>query len=63
VQTPTLTLFGPGEPERYHPWGPHAAWLAQPEGDIGRLAVAEVRAALLALLEQRAMAGLPAAEC
>ena len=28
VDTPSFTLFGPGNPERYHPWGPRAAWIA-----------------------------------
>jgi ADP-heptose:LPS heptosyltransferase len=50
--TPTLTLFGPGEPERYRPWGPGAHWLAQPGGDITRLGVAEVCAALVAHLDR-----------
>lgn len=37
VGVPTLTLFGPGEPERYHPWGEHARWLVSPETDLGKL--------------------------
>lgn len=37
VGTPTLTLFGPGEPQRYHPWGGHARWLISPENDLGKL--------------------------
>lgn len=35
--TPTLTLFGPGDPERYHPWAPGAQWLVAPGGEIARL--------------------------
>lgn len=34
---PTLTLFGPGDPERYHPWGAGAQWLCAPERDLKRL--------------------------
>lgn len=37
VGTPTLTLFGPGEPERYHPWGEQARWLTSPHSDLGQL--------------------------
>ncbi len=29
--TPTLGLFGPSHPRRYHPWGPKAAFLRTPE--------------------------------
>lgn len=44
VGTPTLTLFGPGQPERYHPWGGQARWLVGVDEDLGTLtaeAVAE----------------------
>ncbi len=27
VGTPTLIVFGPGQPERYHPWGRYATWV------------------------------------
>lgn len=30
VNTPSLTLFGPGRPERYRPWGPRAAVVLAP---------------------------------
>ncbi|HEY9199516.1 MAG TPA: glycosyltransferase family 9 protein [Gammaproteobacteria bacterium] len=42
VGTPTLTLFGPGQPERYHPWGEHAHWLTSPEDDLGKLSAEAV---------------------
>ncbi len=42
VGTPTLTLFGPGQPERYHPWGAHARWLTSPENDLNQLSVSAV---------------------
>lgn len=57
MQAPTLTLFGPGDPVRYHPWGPHAAWLVQPQADLCRLAVADVVAALADLLRGRVATG------
>ncbi len=42
VQTPTLTLFGVGDPARYRPWGLGAAWLVGPDRDLNRLAVTDV---------------------
>ena len=42
VGTPTLTLFGPGQPERYQPWGKHAHWLANAEKDLTRLSAERV---------------------
>ena len=35
----SFTLFGPGYPERYHPWGPRAAWLVAPDSDIENIPV------------------------
>ena len=32
--TPTLTVFGPGDPARYHPWHPQACWVQSDSGDI-----------------------------
>ncbi len=34
VNTPSFTLFGPGSPQRYRPWGPRAAWLTAPDSNI-----------------------------
>ena len=42
VGTPTLTLFGPGQPERYRPWGEHAYWLTNAEKDLNRLSAEQV---------------------
>ena len=39
VNTPSFTLFGPGHPERYHPWGPRAAWYATPDLNIDSIPV------------------------
>jgi len=42
VGTPTLTLFGPGRPERYHPWGEHSRWLRGAGQDLNQLEVGTV---------------------
>jgi ADP-heptose:LPS heptosyltransferase len=34
VGTPTLTVFGPGQPERYHPWGKHSYWEIAPNNKL-----------------------------
>ena len=39
VNTPSFTLFGPGHPERYHPWGALAAWCTAPDCNIGSISV------------------------
>jgi len=44
--TPTLTLFGPGDPARYHPWHPRARWLQSDSGNIADIPVEEVAAAI-----------------
>jgi len=48
VGTPTLTLFGPGDPARYRPWGAGAAWLEAPGRDLDRLRADTVAAKLRA---------------
>lgn len=50
VGTPTLTLFGPGEPERYHPWSPTNRYLVQPQRDLARLEVDSVLPVALELV-------------
>jgi heptosyltransferase-3 len=52
VGTPTLTVFGPGEPERYHPWGERANWLSAPEGKLAALSPERVAEHLRAHLEK-----------
>ncbi len=42
VGVPSLTLFGPGRPTRYRPWGDHAEILVAPDLDLERLTPAEV---------------------
>lgn len=50
VGTPTLTVFGPGEPLRYHPWSARARWLTAPANDLSQLDVVRVAEQLNALL-------------
>lgn len=47
---PTVTVFGPGRPARYRPWGPRTRVVLAPERDLARLDAATVAAALSALL-------------
>jgi ADP-heptose:LPS heptosyltransferase len=49
---PTLTLFGPGEPLRYHPWNSRGRWLQSPNRDIRALPVSHVADALKELLRE-----------
>lgn len=42
LATPSFILFGPGHPERYHPWGPHAAWHTAPDQVIETILVSTV---------------------
>ena len=42
VSTPSLTLFGVGHPERYHPWQRTAAWLQDPGREIRNIPVQAV---------------------
>ena len=50
LDVPTLTLFGPGEPARYRPWGSKARVALAPEGDLEQLSVEAVADALSGLL-------------
>jgi len=47
--TATLTVFGPGDPLRYHPWHPQAQWVQSDSGDIADIPVDTVVAAALEL--------------
>ncbi|MGB5441876.1 MAG: glycosyltransferase family 9 protein, partial [Gammaproteobacteria bacterium] len=55
--TPTVTLFGPGEPCRYHPWHPQARWVQSEdkriEGVNVSLAVEQILASLQASTENK----------
>ena len=48
--TPTVTVFGPGDPARYHPWHPQARWIQSNTGNIEDIAVDAVIAEILAVL-------------
>jgi heptosyltransferase-3 len=48
--TPTVTLFGPGDPARYHPWHPQARWIQSNTGNIEDIAVDAVTAEVMAAL-------------
>jgi ADP-heptose:LPS heptosyltransferase len=37
VGTSTFTVFGPGQPERYHPWGKDSHWWVAPGNDLRNL--------------------------
>ena len=37
--TPSFTLFGPGQPEHYRPWGARAAWYGAPDRNINSISV------------------------
>jgi ADP-heptose:LPS heptosyltransferase len=47
--TPTVTVFGPGDPQRYHPWHPQARWV---QSTTGRVADVAVDAVMEEVLEQ-----------
>ncbi len=56
VGTPTLTVFGPGRPLRYHPWGPQCAWLVAEDQNLDSLSAHSVAERLRTLLEASANA-------
>jgi ADP-heptose:LPS heptosyltransferase len=37
VGTSTFTVFGPGQPERYHPWGKRSHWQVAPGNNLRNL--------------------------
>jgi len=47
--TPTVTLFGPGDPARYHPWHPQARWIQSSTGNIEDITVDSVMEEVLAV--------------
>jgi ADP-heptose:LPS heptosyltransferase len=49
--TPTVTLFGPGDPARYHPWHPQTRWIQTSTGNIEDIAVDAVTEEVLAVLD------------
>ena len=53
VGVPTVTVFGPGEPDRYRPWGPHARIVMAPDLNLQKLDAVPVLDALRAALASR----------
>lgn len=49
---PTLTVFGPGRPERYRPWGPRTRVVLAPGLDLEQLQAKTVASELRALIEE-----------
>lgn len=47
---PTLTVFGPGRPQRYHPWGPRSSCVISATGAIEDLQAATVAERLRSLI-------------
>lgn len=54
VSVPSLTLFGIGEPHRYHPWGEQATWLQGDNNEINSITVDAVVQAAKKGLSMRA---------
>ena len=52
LQVPTVTVFGPGMPHRYRPWGPRAAIVLAPGGDLAALSSDAVIPVLRAQLKE-----------
>jgi ADP-heptose:LPS heptosyltransferase len=48
--TPTVTVFGPGDPARYHPWHPQARWIQSSTGNIEGVTVNAVTDEVMAVL-------------
>jgi len=49
--TPTVTVFGPGDPRRYHPWHPLARWVQSPTDRIEDVDLAMVTNEVVTLLD------------
>jgi heptosyltransferase-3 len=48
--TPTVTVFGPGDPLRYHPWHPRARWIQRPTRSVSDVTVDAVTGQAYAVL-------------
>lgn len=51
LAVPTVTVFGPGQPARYRPWGQRAEIVLAPDGDLAALEAPAVIDAVLAQLD------------
>ncbi|MEA2094881.1 MAG: glycosyltransferase family 9 protein [Pseudomonadota bacterium] len=50
---PTVTVFGPGNPQRYHPWNPRGLWLRSRTRRLSDLSATEVADAVTTLLDSK----------
>jgi len=50
VATPSLTLFGVGQPDRYHPWQDKAAWLTGHDHEVRNIPVEQALESVQKLL-------------
>lgn len=53
VGIPTLTVFGPGQPERYHPWGKHSYWRVAPDNKLEDLSAEIIAGQVIQLASAR----------
>ena len=51
LKVPSLTVFGPGEPNRYRPWGEYAEIILAPDSDLKKLQAAAVAKRVLDLVD------------
>ncbi|CAB1276841.1 glycosyltransferase family 9 protein [Candidatus Nitrosacidococcus tergens] len=51
VGTTTFTVFGPGNPDRYHPWGSYSRWQVAPDQNLQNLKAADVKEQVLNLIQ------------
>jgi len=49
---PTVTVFGPGDPARYHPWHANARWVQSTSGAVADVGVDRVMEQVLELLSE-----------
>lgn len=49
VETPAFTVFGPGQPERYHPWGKHSYWQVAPDNKLENLSAKAIAGQVIQL--------------
>lgn len=52
VGTPSMTVFGPGQPWRYRPWSSQALWLQDPQQEIANVSPTAVAAEITAFLDR-----------
>ncbi|CAH9019253.1 glycosyltransferase family 9 protein [Candidatus Nitrosacidococcus sp. I8] len=51
VGTPTFTVFGPGNPDRYHPWGLYNYWQVASDQNLQNLKAADIKNQVLDLIQ------------